>query len=217
MRRVTREFRASFGVRLFGFCLAVLSLAATPAQADPPRFLFGTPVSIENITNPDFGDRAATLTSDGLEIFFDMGDGEDARFHHATRSDSSQPFGQPEMIEELEFGYQPSVSANGLDLYFIYDQGDEPPFEIHTASRPTRQDPFGEPTVLFEAPSVRDEYFAPFVSHDGLSLYVQRGPNDSAGQTIYVSTREDIRSLARARSGSRTTSQTLLRTSEHFA
>jgi WD40-like Beta Propeller Repeat len=98
-------------------------------------------------------------------------------------------------INTPQFDGGPSISADGLTLYFTsgrpgalgqaeghYDE------DLYVVTRPTIVDPFGTPVHLSAPVNSTQFDVAPEISADGLSLYFVRGPSFAVFD-IYVSTR----------------------------
>ena len=82
---------------------------------------------MKNINTSDL-EYAASISADGLEIFFTRLLSEDlkkgnirSRIMHATRDDMTEPFGIPEVIEAIgtsDFVEGPALSADERELYY---------------------------------------------------------------------------------------------------
>ena len=82
---------------------------------------------MKNINTSDL-EYAASISADGLEIFFTRLLSEDlkkgnirSRIMHATRDDITEPFGIPEVIEAIgtsDFVEGPALSADERELYY---------------------------------------------------------------------------------------------------
>ena len=101
--------------------------------------------------------------------------------------------------------FQPSVSADGLSLYFVRVGGTEDPatmIDIWVAHRPTTHDPWGDPEKLpdtINSPTFND--VTPSITVDGHHLYfasMRTGPDKNGvlpfgGNDIYLSRRQNKR------------------------
>jgi hypothetical protein len=171
--RITRGQRVGWVMATALLCLVGAQAACA---AEPRQFLFGTATIVAEISEPGVLDAAPSLTADELELFFvRAGD-----LYRARRVNKQDVFSTPEVVEELSIldGQVggPSISTDGLTLHFARRSeltAEEFWSEIWVATRPTRDAPFDPPVSLSEAWGVTSEqYVAPDVSADGLSLYV---------------------------------------------
>jgi hypothetical protein len=167
------------------------------AHGDLPRYLFGTPHIVEGINSPDTVDWAPALSADGGELFFGrsaVGDSY-SDLYVSRRASPEDPWGEPQLVEELrtDFGdAQPSLSADGLTMYYIHDDPFASVYEVYSATRATRTSPFEAEQKLFGGPPGDPPVVAPSVSYDGLSLYVQRHETADDLADIYVSRRASV-------------------------
>ena len=177
--------------------VALIAALSASTAADGPRFLFGSAEPVPGVTLADVDDGLHSLSKDQLEIFYginhDPDEPEDVDIYMARRASVDEPFGTPQVVQELDsdlFDGQVSLSSDGRSIYFMREPEAGKPTEIYTATRPTSAEPFGEPTQLFGSPDGRDALFAPKVAADGKSLYVQYGhfrSEDNFNSDIYVS------------------------------
>jgi hypothetical protein len=96
------------------------------------------------------------------------------------------------MVNSSKFESCPSISADGLELYFDSDRpGGYGGADIYVTQRSTRTSPWG-PATNNLGPKVNTSYhdFAPSVSSDGLELYFNSSrPGGLGGLDIFVSKR----------------------------
>ncbi len=145
-----------------------------------------------------------SLTPDELTIFFtgtSVSGGEGGYdIWMATRPDRESPFGNVTNLTEmnsLAWDFHPSISPDGLTLYFASMRNDTS--QLFKATRASMEAPFGEPEHLsfFDSPGASLQY--PFLGSDGTALYFVRWPeggmtdiyvsyvcDDSGAQTFYV-------------------------------
>ncbi len=84
----------------------------------------------------------------------------------------------------------PSISADGLSLFFHNRPGGSGNLDLWVATRTTTDDDWGEPVNL--GPTVKSSYGdgSPCISADGLSLYFSSGrPGGSGNADLWVATR----------------------------
>ncbi len=109
--------------------------------------------NLDDCVNTEGRDSAADVTADGLMLVFSSdrpGGGHGFRdIYMATREKTDEPFGNVRNLAEInlpsvgEFG--PSISADGLTLYFNRDPPGEPGgHDIYRATRGDREELFGD-------------------------------------------------------------------------
>lgn len=154
------------GVGTFYLWMASRASTATP---------FGTPVFVPGDVDSSGAEDNPSISSDGLELYFDRRDGH---LYAATRASPADPFGAPVALPGLQ-GSAPSISYDGLSLY--YDQSNE----VAVAVRPDRASPFVFQRVLSELTASGGLF--PSISADGLELYLEvAGSSDT---TVFVARR----------------------------
>src|SRR4030042_512089 len=89
--------------------------------------------------------------------------------------------------------YGPSVSADGLELYFymVNPPGGYGSLDLYVTTRQTTDDKWGSPVNLGQ--TVNSSYWdeSPYISRDGLSLYFgSNRPNGYGSLDLYVTTRK---------------------------
>jgi len=166
------------------------------------EFIFGEPENPGAPLNSPHADGTTCLAPDGLSFYF----GSDRPGGYgmydmwvATRPTTSDAWGTPvnlgAAVNASADDGCPSVSADGLELYFTSDRsGGHGSYDIWVTTRPSVLDPWGEPVNLGQTVNSSRFDATPTLSFDGLSLYF--GSNrDKAGTAyshlcyIYVTTR----------------------------
>lgn len=135
---------------------------AGPDAAITPPCTWGVPALLANV-NSDSYELLPSLSHDGLELYFTRF-GDDAGMYVSQRATDQQPFGAPDMLEELSdpemFEYDPEISSNGLEIFFRWDSRD-----IRVATRANTSAAWSEPELTGVSG------VSPSISGDGLSLY----------------------------------------------
>lgn len=162
---------------------------------------FGTPQNLTAI-NSSAEDTNPSISADNLTIYFTRsnvpGNPVAVEIMVATRPDAASPFGIPQVVTEVNIpdgdDYAPSISSDGLALYFtsfkpiVSD-------DIYVATRMNPIDPFGTPVPV---PGVNTIYSDahPSISADGLRLYFQsdRDHPNTNDFDIFVAERPDLAS-----------------------
>jgi len=138
---------------------------------------WGEPENLGKLVNSDFEDANPTLSADGLELYFNsfrpdgLGGADLWVTRRATKSDPWGPaenLGPP--INSTKHESAPSISADGLELYFeIRPPGDDHVFYV--ARRETTDAPWGEPVSLGPVINSWPIQWEPEISSDGLLLF----------------------------------------------
>ena len=153
-----------------------------PEAAEPsgprcdPKKPFGKPVRVPGLTG-----HHATFTADELTAFFSYNRRE---LFMATRPSRDAAFGAPKnltTLNTLASEDNPSVSADGLTIYFDRD-GQEG--GIFKATRESTDDAFGRPE-RFLASTTEVVRWAPFVSADGETVLFSREGSGSASVDLW--------------------------------
>ena len=174
----------------FGLVLAAVA-QRRPAAAE---MLLGIPRKLDAPLNSSFRDESAVLSPDGLTMVFSSGRSGSRRLYSTERDSPDSPWQAPAVIDSIGPPVAAStISSDGLELYFA--DGWSPYFgdDIWMSTRASLDAPWGTPARL-AAPinsSARDD--SPFISPDGLSMYI--GSNRAGGlggNDIYVSKRESV-------------------------
>jgi len=173
--------------------VAILVLMVEFAQAD---YTFGTPENLGPPINTEAGEGSVAISADGLELYFSgVGEGGMAELWVAKRPTTSDPWGQPvnlgPTVNSPEWDSEPSISADGLSLYFDSNRsGGQGEQDIYITTRPSKNDPWGTPVNL-GAPVNSTVWDAePYVTADDLGLYfISYRPGGYGESDIYMATR----------------------------
>jgi hypothetical protein len=137
-------------------------------------FLFGEPTKVPNV-NSDVDDIEPQISRDGLELYFvsdrrdrsgDFSDNIWVSRRCSVRSPWSTPVKLDAPINTAGKETSPSISADGLELYFSSGYAD-----LWVSTREGKDTPWGPPVKL---PSPVNSVYSedcPCLSADGLSLY----------------------------------------------
>ncbi|MFC1792004.1 LamG-like jellyroll fold domain-containing protein [Planctomycetota bacterium] len=139
------------------------------------------PNNLGKLVNSDVEDSNPTLSADGLELYFNsfrtdgLGGTDLWVTRRATKSDPwGEPvnLGQPINSEAAESA--PSISADGLELYFdFYDPclpDDDPAQGFYVSRRESQDGPWGEPVTLGPVINSWPVQWEPEISSDGFLL-----------------------------------------------
>ena len=153
-----------------------LCLVAKVTKAD---FTFGEPTNLGPTLNSSYGEAFLSISADGLMLYFTSdrpGGYGGMDLWVATRQTNDDDWGAPENlgppINTSLHEYCPSISADGLELYFgLYDPGGYYIFDIWVTKRPTINDSWAMPTKLGPPINTSGVEDATHLSADGLELY----------------------------------------------
>ncbi|MEO8549675.1 MAG: hypothetical protein ABI678_06870, partial [Kofleriaceae bacterium] len=146
---------------------------------------------------PGGNDSDASITADGLELFFDSDRGSSICVWRATRSAVSDPFDPPVRQEQLCTTGQfagPSISADGLTLVYNSSLDQVAEGELYLSVRSNRGVPFPPGTRLANLPSTIGY---PFLSADRLRLWFEQevGNGVQLASTVRISPSDNFTSL----------------------
>lgn len=158
-----------------GLIVAVL-FGGGDALAD---FIFGEPTNLGPPANSIRKEIAPSVSADGLELYFhsDRADGYGPRdLWMAKRLSPDEAWGEPVnlgfRVNSSSTEYNPSISANGLELYFSSDRsGGFGSHDIYIATRISRESDWSEAVNLGSRVNSLANDGAPSISADGLELY----------------------------------------------
>jgi len=179
---------------LLGFVAPIL-LGSLGAKAD---FTFGRAENLGPTINSPSTDEGASITGDGLELYFSSDRPEGGGIWVAKRSTKDEEWGEPVHLgPTVNAGGagSPSVTGDGLELYFVsarsggYGQND-----IWVTKRESKGSSWGEPENLGSPPNTDKNLWGLGVSFDGLEVYFSSGTapggyGSSGGHDIWVTRR----------------------------
>jgi len=173
----------------------VCSLSVETANAD---FTIGTPTNLGPMINSRYVESAPFISPDGLSLLFasDFPDGMlDYDLWVTTRASKEEPWGEPvkigQTINTTDTEWHPSITADGLELYFDSDRpGGEGSEDLWVSKRESTADEWGVPVNLGPAINTSEFEEAASISPDGLVLvWDSDRPGGSGESDIWTSTR----------------------------
>ncbi len=184
---------------MLAILVLALGLVAEVANAD---FTFVTPTNLGPPVNTSSSDQGPSISADGLELYFCSG--RPGGFSNrdlwvATRPTASDPWREPvnlgPTVNSSAGDWAPSISADGLTLYFFSGagRGGYGSYDLWVTTRATVSDPWSTPVNL--GPTMNSSALDghPGISADGLSLFFSSNrPGGSGGTDLWVTTRATI-------------------------
>ena len=175
--------------------LVILAFVPDTAKAD---FVFGEPVNLE-LVNSYANDATPSVSADGLSLFFGStrsgghGGWDIWVARRATTDDDwDAPVNLGSMVNSSSNDGTPSISADGLTLYFSSGRsGGYGNDDLWIVTRETTDDEWGAPRNL--GPTVNSSYidWSPSISADGLELFMHSNrPSAYGGDELWVARRE---------------------------
>jgi hypothetical protein len=183
-----------FRMIFVGFVACVV-LGKTSAKAD---FIFGEPTIVEGPINEDYRIRfIGCISADNLELYLDQHVGtwnsptrEDIMVSTRTSTDElwSLPMSVGATVNDGSFNYCPSISNDGLKLYFDSGRsGGQGGGDIWVTTRPHKGANWGTPVNLGPPINTSSHDCYPFISSDGRELYFSTNrPGGHGGWDIWV-------------------------------
>jgi len=163
---------------------------------------WGSAMNLGPIVNSPQGEGYPSISADGLELYFcslywrpkRSGGSGGADLWVTKRASVSDPWGTPEnlgpLVNSTTDESEPSISADGLELYFSYG-GSASEMDLYVTTRPTKNDAWGEPVNLGPVVNSSSHLDAnPCVSSDGLALFFRSSrPGGYGSSDIYLTRR----------------------------
>jgi hypothetical protein len=167
---------------------------------------WGTPMNLGPTVNTSSSDGPPCVSADGLSLYFSSnrpgGYGNYDLWmstRTTTKDDWSAPVNLGPTVNSSADECFPSISADGLELYFadedVVRPGGYGSRDVWVTTRPTVSDPWGPPMNLGPTvnSSASDGYGGQSISADGLSLYfTSNRPGGLGGFDIWVTRRATV-------------------------
>jgi len=161
--------------------LGDLLVATRSTPTDP----FGPAMPIAELDTALNTENEPSLSADGTRIVFSSARGTTMLdIYEATRASRELPFDPPVALTELNSAYDdgtPSLSADGLDIYFSSSRaGGRGGVDVYTSHRPALDQPFAQAQLVLELSSPLDDAW-PKLSPDGKTMYIVYGAVAATG------------------------------------
>jgi Tol biopolymer transport system component len=178
--------------------VVIVILCVRHVNAD---FTFGEPTNLGPTVNSSAVDAIPSISADGLSLYFNSNrsggyDGFDLWV--TTRETISDPWDAPVNLgPTINSSYDdaaPSISADGLTLYFNSDRsGGYGGWDIWVTTRQNTEDEWGTPINPGSIVNSPYKDVAPSITADGLSLFFVSDRSGGSGNSdIWVTTRATI-------------------------
>ncbi len=142
---------------------------------------WGVPVPLPAPINTPYADSAASLSADGLSLYFGSnrpGGYGSYDLYVATRKSKDAPWGPPvnlgPTVNGSSYDNHPSISADGLSLYFDSDRAGSLWYDIWVTKRATLNSPWQTPIHLGPAINDLSIKLCPFICNNNLVLFFDR-------------------------------------------
>jgi hypothetical protein len=178
--------------------LAAIVLGGGNLKAD---FIFGEPEKLGPGVNSSSGDLAPWISHDNLELYFvslrSGGSGAEDLWV-TTRPSKNEPWGEPvnlgPIVNASSKDSGPSVSADGLELYFDSTRtGGLGKNDIWLTRRATKDEPWSEPVNLGLPVNSEKDEASPCLSANGLELYLVFGQVEPTPELNIAVARRDTK------------------------
>jgi hypothetical protein len=140
---------------------------------------WGTPENLGPPVNTSYYDFEAYISSDGLELYFVSyqrpgGHGSDDIWvsrRQSKEADWGTPVNLGPEVNSSTNEWSPSISPDGLELYFVRRSGGYGSDDIWVSRRATTNDPWGKSINLGSVVNSSASEAFPFLFFDGLALF----------------------------------------------
>jgi hypothetical protein len=162
---------------------------------------WGTPVNLGPQVNGPDRDQSASISSDGLELYFTSMRPDGYGLHDiwvTRRVTKNADWGIPEnlgpMVNSSENEGTPQITKDGLELYFYSRRpGGFGREDIYVATRATTDDPWNEPVNLGAVVNSSTIDVSPAISPDGLALFFgSKRPGGYGQEDLWMTTRTTV-------------------------
>jgi len=163
---------------------------------------WGEPVNLGPTVNSSSGDGGASISADGLELFFHSGSlrggSGGADLWMTTRSTTNDPWGEAvnlgPTVNSSSGEVCPRISGDGLSLFFASNKpGGYGGRDLWVTKRATHTDAWGSPVNLGPNVNTSEAEVGLDISADGLMLFFSSTrPGGSGDQDLWVTTRSTV-------------------------
>lgn len=178
--------------KMLTILVLIFGLATETVNGD---FVFGEPANLGPPVNNSYNQLVPSISSDGLTLYFGQYRPDDgANIWRSTRETKDDPWTEPVKLGKVNSfggGNGPSISADGLSLYYHSSSNGYGEADIFVTTRETTEDDWGYGVNLRSIVNSSVYDAVPCISSNGLSLYFHSDrPGGYGGSDILVTTRE---------------------------
>ena len=167
------------GYRMRLVVVGIVVAMVTGGQNAKADFTFGEPTNLGPTVNTPGHDYRPNISTDGLDLYFHSdrpGGNGDYDLWTTTRHTTNDPWGEPinlgSTVNSSARDQSPSISADGLSLYFASRRpGGYGEFDIYVTKRTTKDDPWEAPVNLGAVVNSNTIERNVNISASGLELY----------------------------------------------
>ena len=182
----------------FVLVVLVTAIVLTSAGSAKADFTFGEPTNLGPTVNSSVRDFTPSVSADSLTLYFSSnrpGGYGNLDIWSTTRATTSDPWEEPmnmgPTINTPSNGEHPSISLNGLTLFFSSNRpGGYGARDLWVTTRSATSEPWSEPVNLGPTVNRSSDDVGPSISADGLELFFQSNRSGGQGdQDTWVTTR----------------------------
>jgi len=182
----------------FVLVVLVTAIVLTSAGSAKADFTFGEPTNLGPTVNSSVRDFTPSVSADSLTLYFSSnrpGGYGNLDIWVTTRATTSDPWEEPmnmgPTINTPSNGEHPSISLNGLTLFFSSNRpGGYGARDLWVTTRSATSEPWSEPVNLGPTVNRSSDDVGPSISADGLELFFQSNRSGGQGdQDTWVTTR----------------------------
>jgi WD40-like Beta Propeller Repeat len=161
--------------------------------------VISTPQELTTLSTTS-SERDPWISLDGLTLYFASNRAGTSDIYLASRASKTQPFGNTTLLVNLRTGNhdedRPALTEDQKMFVMASDKAGLGVADIYFAIRPNTTQDFGTPDLAHMANvnAVAGSKFDPFLTKDGLKLYLSPDPPGAPPQQIALATRLDANS-----------------------
>jgi len=181
-------------IKILMFVFAAVGVLLACGSKTKADFTFGTPQKLGPTVNSSRLETEPSISSDGLELYFDSSRSGGygnwdlwVSTRETTEDDWNRPVNLGSKVNTSSYDLAPSISADGLSLYFNSNRSGS--WHTWITTRAAKDQPWETPMRLGPPVNVAGMNVA-YISPDGLELYIgSERPGGYGNVDLWVSTR----------------------------
>jgi len=178
--------------------IALVLVSGMAPQMTYADYVFGTPVNLGPTVNSSSTEWGVSISADGLSLFFGSrrpGSLGPEDLYVTTRASTTESWGEPmnlgSPVNNSNWSQLPSISSDGLTLFFSGNYAGGWVDELWVATRATQEAPWDTPANLGQTVNSSSADWFPCISADGLELvFCSNRSGGYGGDDLWVTTRE---------------------------